>query len=95
VSNGEVLLRLGPDVERLRKAAEAEGISMSQFLREGMEMRMAAGQPGSAAITAALRLVERAARQLVDDPLGALAARDDKAPAERKQDHWERLMSDG
>jgi hypothetical protein len=67
MSNGEVLLRLGPDIERLRKAAEAEGISMSQLLREGMEMRIAAGQPDSQALAAALRLLSRTALQLADD----------------------------
>jgi hypothetical protein len=95
VSNGEVLLRLGPDIERLRKAAEAEGISMSQFLREGMEMRIAAGQPESASLTAALRLLERTARQLIGEPLPA-SPNGIKPPSdEHKKDHWDRLMSDG
>lgn len=67
MGNGEVLLRLGPDIERLRKAAEAEGISMSQLLREGMEMRIAAGHPESQAMAAALRLLARTAQRLADD----------------------------
>lgn len=95
VSNGEVLLRLGPDIERLRKAAEAEGISMSQFLREGMEMRITAGRPEAAALTASLRMLERTARQLADGCVLVAPGEVKPASDEHKQDHWDKLMSDG
>jgi hypothetical protein len=85
VSNGEVLLRLGPDIERLRKAAAAEGIPMSQFLREGMEMRINAAQPGSTAMTAALRLVERVARELAENG----------AAEPVTAGHWDAMLADG
>jgi hypothetical protein len=88
MSNGEVLLRLGPDIERLRKAAEAEGISMSQFLREGMEMRMSAGQPGAPAMAAALRLLARTAAQLADD--SAPVPRIPPGPSS-----WDAVIQDG
>lgn len=67
MGKGGYLLHLDPeDYERLRKAAAAEGVPMSQLLREGMEMRISAGQQSSASLTAALRLVARTALRLAD-----------------------------
>ena len=88
MSNGEVLLRLGPAVERLRKAAEAEGISMSQFLREGMELRTSAGQPDSQAMAAALRLLASTALRLADDRAPVLKV----APGPSS---WDAAIEDG
>jgi hypothetical protein len=87
MSNGEVLLRLGPDIDRLRKAAEAEGISMSQLLREGMEMRIAAGRPGTESLRAALLLVEKTARELADDLPAA-------SPNGSGPQSWDAVMED-
>src|ERR1700728_3231631 len=88
MSNGDVFLRLGPDHERLRKAAAAEGISMSQFLREGMELRIDAAQQGSTSLADALRLVEKAARMLAEaGPVPELGT--------AEGDHWDRMLSGG
>lgn len=49
MSKGDFLLRLDPDeLDRVRKAAQAEGRTVSDFIREGIEMRLAeAGFPRS------------------------------------------------
>lgn len=49
VSKGDFLLRLDPEVlDQVRKAAEAEGATVSDFIREGIELRLAqAGTPRS------------------------------------------------
>lgn len=81
MSKGDFLLHLGPEAhERLRQAAEKEGTSMAQLLKEGMEMRISAGQPGGGSLSEALRLVERAARELASRP--------------PEEPSWERLLND-
>jgi hypothetical protein len=65
---GDFLLHLGLERrDRLRKAADAAGLSMGAYVLECLDMSIEAGLPGTAALTAALRLVEEAARQLADD----------------------------
>jgi hypothetical protein len=96
MSKGDFLLHLGPEAhERLRLASEKEGVSMAQLLKEGLELRLSAGQPSPRALMAALRLVERAARQLADGPDLAVSDPFQDPSAEHKQDDWDRLMSDG
>jgi hypothetical protein len=89
MAQGDFLLHLGPERrERLRKAAEAEGMSMSAYVLEALDVSIDAGQPGPASLTAALRLVERAARQLAESgPVPELGT-----PA---GDHWDRMLTDG
>jgi hypothetical protein len=50
VSKGDFLLRMDPDeLDRVRKAAAAEGKTVSDFIREGIEMRLVqAGFPRQA-----------------------------------------------
>jgi Ribbon-helix-helix protein, copG family len=50
MSKGDFLLRLDPEVlEQVRKAAAAEGLSVSDFVRQGIELRLGqAGTPRSA-----------------------------------------------
>jgi hypothetical protein len=85
MAQGDFLFHLGPEAhERLRAAAEKEGISMAKLLREGMDMRIGAGQPGGGSLTEALRLVERAARRLASE------ASSDGPEA----DSWEALLKD-
>lgn len=50
MSKGDFLLRLDPgELERVRKAAHAEGRTVSDFIREGIELRLEqAGVPRSA-----------------------------------------------
>jgi HicB-like protein involved in pilus formation len=87
---GDFLLHLGPERhEQLRKAAEAEGVSMAQYLQETLDMRIAAGQPGSEPLTAALRMVERTARGLAQ---GLLPAPPPALQAPSSPDSWEALM---
>lgn len=96
MGKGDFLLHLGPERhELLRKAAEAEGISMAQYLTQGFEMRLSAGRPGLESLTAALRLVEMAARRMLDEPLLVPLDAVNAPPDEHKQDRWDKLMSDG
>lgn len=89
MSKGDFLLHLGPEAhERLRLASEKEGLSMAQLLKEGMELRLSPGQPSSETLLAALALVARAARDLVEQ--GTPKPRP-LSPA----DPWEALMQDG
>jgi hypothetical protein len=68
MGKGDFLLHLGPeDHERLRKAAGAEGMSMAQYLKEGLEMRIAAGRPSAMPLSEALRLVADVAGKLADE----------------------------
>jgi hypothetical protein len=86
MGKGGYLLHLDPETdERLRKAAAAEGVPMSQLLREGLEMRLSAGQQGSASLTAALRLVAETALRLAGEGL----------PAPAGASSWDVLMDDG
>jgi hypothetical protein len=85
MAKGDFLLHLGEQAhERLRLAAEKEGTSMAQLLKEGLEMRISAGQPGGGSLTEALRLVGRAAQLLADSGPGS--------PLDG--DSWEALMKD-
>lgn len=49
MSKGDFLLRLDPETsDQVRKTAAAEGVSMSDFIREGIELRLEqAGIPRS------------------------------------------------
>lgn len=96
MGKGDFLLHLGPERhERLRKAAEAEGTSMAQFLTDALEARICAGQPGAESVKSALRLVERAVRQLIDGPDPGDPGGFQAPSGEHKENHWDKLMSDG
>jgi hypothetical protein len=89
MAQGDFLLHLGPERrERLRKAADAEGMSMAAYALEALDVCIEAGQPGPASLTAALRLVEQTARQLA----GAGPAPQLGTP---EGDHWDRMLDGG
>jgi hypothetical protein len=89
MGKGDFQLHLGPEgLESLRQAAEKAGVSMQQYAREALEMRVSAGQPGGGSLAEALRLVERAARALQAQVSPA-------SPPPSPADTWEALMQDG
>lgn len=81
---------LREDAERLeaaRAAAEADGISLAQFIREGIEMRLAGRNvPSSAAYEAALRELAATASKLAR---GFVLV----PPAEAADSPWSDLMN--
>ena len=89
MAQGDFLLHLGTERrDRLRKAAEAAGLSMSAYALEVLDMSIEAGQPGPASLSAALRLVAQTARQLAGD--AAPVPRVAPGPAS-----WDAVMQDG
>lgn len=89
MGKGDFQLHLGPEgLESLRLAAEKAGVSMQQYAREALEMRVSAGQPGGGSLAEALRLVERTARALQAQVSPA-------SPPPSGEDAWDMLMKGG
>lgn len=94
MGKGDYLLRMEPgDLERVRKAARAEGRTVADFIREGIEMRLAhAGFPRSATREALLEelagVVSRLSRGYVLVP--AAEALPPDGPGS-----WSGIMDDG
>jgi hypothetical protein len=89
MAQGDFLLHLGTERrDRLRKAAEAEGLSMAAYVLEALDMRIEAGRPGPASLTAALRLVAETARQRAED--SAPVPRIPPGPSS-----WDAVIQDG
>jgi Ribbon-helix-helix protein, copG family len=94
VSKGDFLLRLDPDeLDRVRKAAHAEGKTVSDFIREGIEMRLVqAGFPRPATRESLLAEIADTAAKLRSGYVLVPSA--EALPPERP-DSWSGIMDSG
>jgi hypothetical protein len=97
VGRGDFFLRLGPEkLDLVRKAAEAEGLSVSDFIREGIEMRLNGGsRPSSAGRRAALRELAHVLSRL-DSGFVLVPAAEVPGPSPRgSSDPWTDFLDGG
>lgn len=94
MGKGDFLLRLDPDeLERVRKAAHSEGKTVSDFIREGIEMRLVqAGFPRQATRESLLAEIADTAAKLGK---GYVLVPSAEALPPDRPDSWSGIMGDG